>query len=188
MEPSSGPSGLGGPDEEDREMRIKSVSVAEGLDTLAKGSAAKAAIPAMALSLARAEAMKIKSVLIAAAYAALVTGGLAVAAAAPATDSRAHADEATFRPLQALTYTLGSKQAVGYFEQKDGQCALTLMIAEALAPTSETALSAARVKLTMLPGQITDLASEEGQSIAITCGSYGGTVNVTPNNAAVDAL
>jgi hypothetical protein len=62
------------------------------------------------------------------------------------------------------------------------------MIAEALAPTSETALSAARVKLTMLPGQIADLASEEGQSIAITCGSYGGTVNVTRNNAAVDAL
>jgi hypothetical protein len=169
-------------------MRIKSVSVAEGLDTLDKSSAAKAAIPAMASSLARAEAMKIKSVLIAAAYAVVVTGGLAVAAAAPATDSRARADEATFKPLQALTYTLGSKQAVGYFQQKDGQCALTLMIAEALSPTTAAALSAARVNLTMLPGQVADLASEEGQSIAITCGSYGGSVNVTRNNAAVDAL
>lgn len=170
-------------------MRIKSVSIADALDALAKGGVAKAAVPAMAASLARAEAMKIKSVLIAAVYAALVTGGLAVAAAAPTTtDGDARADEATFRPLQALTYTLGSKHAVGYFEQKDGQCSLTLMVAEAIDPMVETPLSAARVKLTMLPGQAADLASEEGQSIAITCGSYGGTVTVTRNDAAVDAL
>jgi hypothetical protein len=133
-------------------MQIKSVSVV--------------ARTAMAGTLARVEAVKIKSVVIAAAYAALVTGGPAVAAAAPAMDSQARPDEATFKPMQALTYTLGSKQAVGYFQQKDGQCTLTLMVAEALAPTSETALSAARVRLRMLPGEVAALASEEGESIA----------------------
>lgn len=40
----------------------------------------------------------------------------------------------TFWPIEGISYQLGSKRAVGYFEPRNGKCQVTLMIAEAVDP------------------------------------------------------
>ena len=92
----------------------------------------------------------------------------------------AHRDltSATYRSAQAISYQLGSKRAIGYFMRVDGACQVTLMIAEAIDPDLAQPTSAARLSLSMMPGQSAALASEEGESLELTCGSGAETVLV----------
>jgi hypothetical protein len=84
----------------------------------------------------------------------------------------------TFGPIEDISYQLGSKRAVGYFEPRNGRCRLTLMIAEAVDPDEAQPSSAARLSLPMQPGESIALTSEEGQSIELTCGAGAQTVAV----------
>src|SRR5690349_6731385 len=58
-----------------------------------------------------------------------------------------------FKPTQGMIYSLGSKRAIGYFVNQDGVCQLTLMIAEAVDPDIAQPPSAARMTVSMMPGQ-----------------------------------
>ena len=49
----------------------------------------------------------------------------------------------TYRATEVISHVLGSKQAVGYFLTVNGQCALTLMVAEAIDPDRDVPGSAA---------------------------------------------
>jgi hypothetical protein len=51
---------------------------------------------------------------------------------------------ATFRPIEGISYQLGSKRAVGYFEARNGECLVTFMIAEKVDPDQARPSSAAR--------------------------------------------
>jgi hypothetical protein len=116
---------------------------------------------------------------------ALATGSVAAIAAegGPAADQDPSV-VATFRPIEGISYELGSKRAVGYFEPRNGKrlvtfkCLVTLMIAEKVDPDQARPSSAARLSLAMLPGQSAALASEEGTSMEITCGAGAETVAV----------
>jgi hypothetical protein len=102
---------------------------------------------------------------------AFTTVGLVAAAGfASASPMRVSSGLDKFRPMQAMSYELGSKRAIGYFQTVSGKCQLTLMIAEAVDPDVAQPTSAARVSLAMLPGQSTALASEEG-AMTLTCGT-----------------
>ncbi len=83
----------------------------------------------------------------------------------------------TLRPIEAISYVLGSKHAAGYFETVDGGCHLTLMIAESVDPEQTNPLSAARVRFRMSVGQSASIDSEEGPSIVLTCGAGGRTLD-----------
>ena len=50
----------------------------------------------------------------------------------------------TYRATQVISHVLGSKQAIGYLLTVNGQCALTLMVAEAIDPDRNVPGSAAR--------------------------------------------
>jgi hypothetical protein len=104
---------------------------------------------------------------------------VAVAAAAGAPAKRNPPDLATIWPIEAISYELGSKRAIGYFEPRDGMCQVTLMIAEAVAPDKTPPLSATRLSLPILPGESAGLASEEGRAIKLTCGAGAQTVVVS---------
>jgi hypothetical protein len=66
---------------------------------------------------------------------ALATGSVAViAAASGAIANQNSSGVATFRPIQGISFQLGSKRAVGYFEPRNGKCLVTLMIAEKVDP------------------------------------------------------
>ena len=83
-----------------------------------------------------------------------------------------------FKPTQGMTYTLGSKRAIGYFVNQDGVCQLTLMIAEAVDPDLAQPPSAARMTVSMMPGQSMALGSAEGESMVATCGADGKTIEI----------
>ena len=110
---------------------------------------------------------------------ALTTGSmLAIAGAGgPAANQDPHGI-ATFRPVEWISYQLVSKRAVGYFEPRDRECLVTLMIAETVDADQARPSSAARLSLAMLPGQSAALASEEGTSMELTCGAGAETVAV----------
>ena len=103
---------------------------------------------------------------------------VAVAAAPGATANRDPSGLATIWPIEAISYELGSKRVIGYFEPRDGRCQVTLMIAEAVDP-DKAPLSATRLSLPILPGGSAGLASEEGRAIELTCGARAQTVVVS---------
>ena len=103
---------------------------------------------------------------------------VAAAGVSAATPFRVSSGLHKFRALEAMSYELGSKRAIGYFVSQSGQCQVTLMIAEAVDPDEGRALSAARISVSMVPGQSATLDSEEGSSMVLTCGSGGETMKV----------
>jgi hypothetical protein len=105
--------------------------------------------------------------------------GLAVANFAVPGPSVGHADPAAQRSYganQGISQTFGSKRAVGYFAAKDGACALTMFLAEA--EDGHVAPSAARVKLTVRPGETVELGSVEGEAIQVKCGKDASAVEL----------
>jgi hypothetical protein len=106
--------------------------------------------------------------------------GYAVAIAAVAGRATNHDPSGVeiFWPIEGISYHLGSKRAVGYFEPRNGECQVTLMIAEAVDSDQARPSSAARLLLPIRPGGRASLASEEGRSIELTCGEGAQTVAV----------
>jgi hypothetical protein len=86
-----------------------------------------------------------------------------------------------FRATEAMSYVVGSKRAIGYFQSTAGKCQVTLMIAEAVDPDVGQAPSAARMSLSMMPGESFALGSAEGESVVATCGAGGETIEVKRN-------
>jgi hypothetical protein len=109
---------------------------------------------------------------------ALTLGSLAAPALATPVSAHRNLGPEIYRSAQAISYELGSKRAIGYFLSHNGVCQLTLMVAEAVDMDIARPLSAAKMTLSMLPGQSTALASEEGESIQLACGAGGETMIV----------
>ena len=86
--------------------------------------------------------------------------------------------QATYLPMQAMTYDLGSKAAIGYFVSEGGACHVVMMIGEKSDAETASTSSAARLRLALLPGQRAGVDSEEGRSIDLTCGDGAGTLVV----------
>jgi hypothetical protein len=87
-------------------------------------------------------------------------------------------DEAMYAPIQALSYALGSKQAVGYFVNEGGECRVTLMVGEVVDLDFATPPSAARLRLSLRVGQTAGIDSAEGRSLEMTCGPDAATLLV----------
>jgi len=116
------------------------------------------------------------------AVASLVVAGVSFIPATAAVEK----STAVFGPKQAFSQTLGSKQTVGYFEEKDGHCLVTLMVAEAFDENSDQIpASAARVRVSLEPMHSAQIESPESQSLMVTCGTLAKSVSVS---AAPEAL
>ena len=87
----------------------------------------------------------------------------------------------TFGPIEAISYQLGSKRVVGYFDSRNGKCQIILMIAEVIDPEQARPASAARLLFPIWPGESAALASEEGPSMELTCGPGAQTVVIKCN-------
>lgn len=83
-----------------------------------------------------------------------------------------------YHPIQALSYLLASKRAIGYFTRDAGHCNVTLMVAEVIDLEEATPLSAARLRISLTPGQSAALDSEEGPSIELICDTAAETLTV----------
>lgn len=83
---------------------------------------------------------------------------------------------ATYKPAQAISHYFGSKHAVGYFQQKDGQCAMTILISEDT--DGRTSPSATRLRMNVKPGEKVELESVETQTLEVSCGTDAASVEV----------
>ena len=86
--------------------------------------------------------------------------------------------DARYRPIQSISYTIGSKSMSGYFVQRNSVCVVTLMIAEKTDPDLQSQ-SAPRVRVMLDPGQVVGVDSEEGRSLNLTCGEDAAEVVVS---------
>jgi hypothetical protein len=119
----------------------------------------------------------IRKLLTAATAGAALAGIVGLAAAGI---SAAHAAEgpgvSDYVPSQAINHSFGSKRAVGYYAVQDGNCALTMYLAEA--ENGDVAPSAARIHFTVKPGESAELSSVEGQALQVKCGADAGAVEI----------
>jgi hypothetical protein len=116
------------------------------------------------------QTIMMKSILAAAALVGLAATAIATSAEADQAGARSYA------ATQAINHSFGSKRAVGYFAAQNGACALTMFLAEA--EEGHVAPSAARVKVTVKPGESAELASVEGQSLEVKCGKDAAAVEI----------
>jgi hypothetical protein len=117
-------------------------------------------------------------------FPALLVSGALIAAAGTSVASARMGGPQVFRATQALSYLVGSKRAIGYFQTVAGKCQVTLMIAEAIDPDVGQAPPAARMSFGMAPGESMGLGSAEGDQMTATCGENGDTLEVTKTSAA----
>ena len=76
-----------------------------------------------------------------------------------------------YEVLQSISYGFGSKMTSGFFTSQSGRCAVNLMVIEKSPQDEPLPFTAARVRLTLYPGQVAGLDSEEGESLNFTCGA-----------------
>lgn len=117
----------------------------------------------------------------------LVLGSALVLASALASSTAltASADavqETTYKPIQAISRVLGSKRAVGYFSRDGKACYVTLMVAEEVDLDIAMPPSAARVRVSLMPGQTVKLDSDERKFLDLTCGPEARTIVARSGN------
>src|SRR5262252_2934243 len=93
----------------------------------------------------------------------VVAVGLWIWVPAAAGGSTADAVDASYEPIQSISYQFGSKSTSGYFAQQDGACFVVLMISENSEPGAQPPLSPTRARLILYPGETAGLDSEEGR-------------------------
>jgi hypothetical protein len=75
----------------------------------------------------------------------------------------------TMKPLQGVSFDIGTKRAVSYFLRNDGQCKLVLTLAEAPDWSDVSKFSATRFEAAVNPGKATRYNSTEGVAIDFAC-------------------
>jgi hypothetical protein len=107
----------------------------------------------------------------------LAVGALLALASVTAPAAQAGQDAAprSFGQHQAISYSFGSKRAVGYFAAHEGTCSLSMFLADA---SDDVPPSATRVSVNVKPGDSAQLASAEGQGLEVTCGAGAASVDV----------
>lgn len=80
------------------------------------------------------------------------------------------------KPLKGVSFTVGSKRAVGYYAATDGACRLTLMLSDAYAGDGTPATAPVRVNLTVGSGATGSVDAVDG-SVIFQCAP--GATNMT---------
>ncbi|HST36947.1 MAG TPA: hypothetical protein VLK25_10015 [Allosphingosinicella sp.] len=86
----------------------------------------------------------------------------------------------TMKPLKAISLDVGSKHVVGYFLNAEGQCKLTLMIADAARDdSSEPSTQVMRLRLMVEPGRSALVDTTEGRMLQFACESQAQAMNAS---------
>ncbi len=87
---------------------------------------------------------------------------------------------ATMKSLKAISLDVGSKHVVGYFLDAEGQCKLTLMIADAVRDeTSEPPSQIMRLRLMVEPGRSALVDTTDGRLLQFGCESKAQAMSAT---------
>jgi hypothetical protein len=75
----------------------------------------------------------------------------------------------TMKPLQGISFDVGTKRAVSYFLREDGMCKLVLTLAEAPIWDEPSRFAATRFEAAIDAGKATRYDSPEGKSLDFAC-------------------
>lgn len=112
--------------------------------------------------------------------------------AIPATASLGTAPDAaptlprTMKPLQGVSFDIGTKRAVSYFLSDGNSCKLTLMLAEIIHDGEVNGLTATRVRVTIDAGKAAELDTVEGKSLEFKCQGGAHVMSVAASNQATN--
>jgi hypothetical protein len=95
-----------------------------------------------------------------------------------ATDS---ASPLTMKPLQGVSFDIGTKRAVSYFLSDGDTCKLTLMLAEVVYGDEVNVLAVTRMTVAVEADKAVHLDTAEGKSVEFKCqaGAQVMTINVS---------
>jgi hypothetical protein len=79
------------------------------------------------------------------------------------------ASPVAMRPLQGISFDIGTKRAVSYFLNNDTACKLTLTLADVIDDDETNGLTATRMTVAVEPGKNAYLDTAEGQSLEFKC-------------------
>jgi hypothetical protein len=75
----------------------------------------------------------------------------------------------TMKPLQGVSFDIGTKRAVSYFLSEGGACKLTLTLAEVAHDDEVNGLTATRMTVAVETGKAAQLDTAEGKSLDFEC-------------------
>ena len=75
----------------------------------------------------------------------------------------------TLKPLQGVSFDLGTKRTVSYFLSDDNACKLTLTQAEVIQDDEVNSLTAARMTVAVEVGKVAQFNVAEGKSLEFKC-------------------
>jgi hypothetical protein len=89
------------------------------------------------------------------------------------------------KPLQGVSFDIGTKRAVSYFLNDDDGCKLTLTLAEVAHDDEVKGLTATRITVAVHPGKAAHLDTAEGKSVQFKCqaGAHVMSVEVLDHGA-----
>jgi hypothetical protein len=107
-------------------------------------------------------------------------GGALCLAASTGLSTAGSRSPTTMKPLMATSLDVGSKHVVSYFLNADGQCKLTLMIADAARDeNSERSEQILRLRLMVEPGRAALVDTTDGRLLQFACAPDAQAMNAT---------
>jgi hypothetical protein len=86
----------------------------------------------------------------------------------------------TMKPLHGISFDVGARRAVSYYQNSNGRCALVLTIAEAPDWENPARFASTRFEATVPAGETTRYKSDEGKAIDFSCEEAAQTMIVNP--------
>ena len=88
----------------------------------------------------------------------------------------------TMRPLQGVSFDIGTKRAVSYFLSDNNACKLTLTLAEVVHDDEVNGLTATRVTVAIEAGKAAHLDTVEGKTLEFKCQGGAHVMSVDASN------
>jgi hypothetical protein len=88
----------------------------------------------------------------------------------------------TMKPLQGVSFDIGTKRAVSYFLRDGNSCKLTLMLAEVGHGDEVNGMTATRVMIAIEAGKAAHLDTVEGKTLEFKCQGGAHVMSVQASN------
>src|SRR5208283_2692576 len=88
----------------------------------------------------------------------------------------------TMKPLQGVSFDIGTKRAVSYFLSDNGACKLTLTLAEVVQDDEVNGPMAARMTVAVEVGKVAHFDTAEGKSLEFKCQARPHVMSIEASN------
>ena len=106
------------------------------------------------------------------------------AMAGPSTTRADPASPLTMKPLQGVSFDIGTKRAVSYFLSDGDTCKLTLMLAEVVYGDEVNGLAVTRMTVAVEADKAVHLDTAEGKSLEFKCQAGAQVMSINVSNQA----